>query len=80
MNRHWQALGWTLVQFLWQGAAIAIAYRAFNLALARRSANARYVLALAALVAMLGVSLATLACEEANLHPATFPAGNAGQK
>jgi beta-lactamase regulating signal transducer with metallopeptidase domain len=79
MNQHWQALGWTLVHFLWQGAAIALVYRVFNFALGRRSANARYVLALAALVAMLGVSLATLAYEEARVHPAALPAGNAGQ-
>lgn len=70
MNSHWQALGWTLVHFLWQGAAIALLYRVFDLALARRSANARYVLALAALFAMFAVALATLGYEESSLHPA----------
>ena len=64
MTHHWQALGWTLVHFLWQGAAIALVYRAADLALARRSANARYVLALGTLLGMLAVSVATLAYEE----------------
>ncbi|MGA7525370.1 MAG: M56 family metallopeptidase [Acidobacteriaceae bacterium] len=77
MNHHWQALGWTLVHFLWQGAAIALAYRVLDLALARRSANARYILALAALLAMFSVSLTTLAYEEVSLHPAAFSDANA---
>jgi beta-lactamase regulating signal transducer with metallopeptidase domain len=77
MNHHWQALGWTLVHFLWQGTVIALVYRVVDLALARRSANARYVLALAALLSMLTVSLSTLASEEASLHPPSFSAGSA---
>jgi beta-lactamase regulating signal transducer with metallopeptidase domain len=64
MTQHWEALGWTLVHFLWQGAVIALVYRIADLALARRSAAARYVLALGALLAMLAVSLGTLAWEE----------------
>ncbi|MGC2636431.1 MAG: hypothetical protein WA294_04585 [Acidobacteriaceae bacterium] len=75
MNSHWQALGWTLVHFLWQGAVIALLYRVFDLALARRSTNARYVLALAALFAMFAASLATLGYEESSLHPAAAFAG-----
>jgi beta-lactamase regulating signal transducer with metallopeptidase domain len=77
MNQAWQALGWTLVHFLWQGAAIALVYRVVDLALARRSANARYVLALAALLGMLAVSLSTLAYEEARLQPSTVRAVSA---
>jgi len=57
MTHHWEALGWTLVHFLWQGAAVAIVYRMADRALARHSANARYVLALAALLGMLAVSV-----------------------
>ena len=53
MNHYWQAIGWTLVHFLWQGAGIALVYKVVDLALVRRSANARYVLALAALLGML---------------------------
>ncbi|MGB9032377.1 MAG: M56 family metallopeptidase, partial [Acidobacteriaceae bacterium] len=68
MTHHWEALGWTLVHFLWQGAAIALVYRAADRALARHSANARYVLALAALLGMLAVSVSTLAYEEASYY------------
>jgi len=77
MNHHWQAVGWTLVHFLWQGAGIALIYRIADLALVRRSANARYVLALAALLGMLAVSLSTLAYEEASLQPSIVRAGSA---
>jgi beta-lactamase regulating signal transducer with metallopeptidase domain len=76
MNHHWQALGWTLVHFLWQGAGIAVVYKVIDLALARRSANARYVLALAALLSMLAVSLTTLAYEEAGLQRSTLREGS----
>ena len=67
MTHHWEALGWTLVHFLWQGAAIALVYRVADLALARRSASARYLLALGALLGMLAVSVGTLAYEESAL-------------
>ena len=67
MTHHWQALGWTLVHFLWQGAAIALVYRVADIALARRTANARYLLALGALLGMLAVSVATLTYEESAL-------------
>jgi len=68
MTHHWEALGWTLVHFLWQGAAVALVYRIADLALARRSANARYALAVGALVSMLAISMGTLAYEEASLY------------
>jgi Zn-dependent protease with chaperone function len=71
MTHHWEALGWTLVHFLWQGAAIALVYRVADLALARRSATARYVLALGALLVMLAVSVGTLAYEESILASRT---------
>src|SRR6185437_13187885 len=46
-------LGWTLLHFLWQGTAIAIAYAAIRFLFARTlSAGARYTLACAALLAM----------------------------
>jgi beta-lactamase regulating signal transducer with metallopeptidase domain len=48
-----QKLGWTLLHFLWQGTAIAVAYAVLRRLLARSlSAQGRYVLACAALVAM----------------------------
>ncbi len=77
MTHHWEALGWTLVHFLWQGAAVAIVYRMADRALARHSANARYVLALAALLGMLAVSVTTLAYEEASYYQSTPRTGAA---
>src|SRR5579864_3810881 len=50
-------LGWTLIHFLWQGAIIAVIF-----ALARRfvrAANARYLLACAALAAMVVAPVVT---------------------
>ncbi len=77
MTHHWEALGWTLVHFLWQGAAIALVYRIADRALAHRSANARYVLALGALLGMFAVSVATLAYEEASYDPSAPRAAGA---
>jgi len=57
-----ERLGWTLVHFLWQGLAIAVLYAAARRAVARRSSpNARYLLACAALAAMMAAPLATWA-------------------
>jgi GWxTD domain-containing protein len=48
-----QRLGWTLLHFLWQGTAIAVFYAVLRRLLARSlSAQGRYLLACAALVAM----------------------------
>src|ERR1700677_4142787 len=58
-----QAIAWTLIHFCWQAAAIAAAYRALSLLAARRSSNTRYLLALGALLLMLGASVATFAFE-----------------
>lgn len=74
MNSYWQSLGWTLVHFLWQGVAIALLYwiadRVIAALVPSRAAGARYVLALAALLAMPVVALVTLAHEEASVAPA----------
>jgi len=48
-----ERLGWTLLHFLWQGTAIGVVYAMLRTALTRSlSAQGRYVLACAALVAM----------------------------
>ncbi len=52
-----RALGWTLVHFLWQGAAIAVLL--YVMAAFIRSALARYNLALAALLLMAGTPFMT---------------------
>jgi len=71
MTNHWQALGWTLLHFLWEGTVIALVYRILDLVFARRSANFRYVIALAALLSLPAAALATLAYEEISMDPAT---------
>ena len=47
------ALGWTLLHFLWQGAAIAAAYAILSLAFKGSRANVRYNLGVLALFLML---------------------------
>jgi beta-lactamase regulating signal transducer with metallopeptidase domain len=64
MTHHLEALGWTLVHFCWQAAAIAVIYRLADLACARSRSHLRYVLALGALLAMLLASMITLGYEE----------------
>jgi uncharacterized protein (TIGR03435 family) len=55
-----ERLGWTLVHFLWQGLSIALLYAATRRIVAHRSSpNGRYLLAGAALAAMMAAPLAT---------------------
>ena len=54
-----QALGWTLLHFVWQGAALAALFAVTN-ALCRR-ATTRYALAVTALALMMAAPLITLA-------------------
>ena len=54
-----ETAGWTLIHFLWQGCALAgVAAMLLRLA-ERRSANARYVIACAALVVMVATPVIT---------------------
>jgi beta-lactamase regulating signal transducer with metallopeptidase domain len=65
MTDSMEVLGWTLLHFCWQAAAIALIYRIVDLALpAKTRSNARYGLALVALLSMFVISLATFAYEE----------------
>jgi uncharacterized protein (TIGR03435 family) len=52
-------LGWTLLHFLWQGAAIATLYAATRRVFASRDANSRYLLACAALALMIAAPAVT---------------------
>jgi beta-lactamase regulating signal transducer with metallopeptidase domain len=54
-----QAIGWALVQLLWQGVLVAAILAAALALLQRRSANARYFASCAALVALLLLGAAT---------------------
>ena len=53
MNALLQIAGWTLIHFIWQGAAIGVVAAAILRATSRRSANVRYVIACAGLLAYL---------------------------
>src|SRR5215470_7132628 len=55
-----ERLGWTLVHFLWQGLSIAVLYAVARRAAGRTSSpSARYLVACAALTAMLAAPLVT---------------------
>ena len=56
-----RALGWALVHFLWQGAAIAAALAMVRLVLPDRAARLRYLSGCAALAAMLAAPVVTFA-------------------
>ncbi len=64
MNHHLQSLGWTLVHFCWQAAAIALVYWLADVALSKARSQTRYLLALGAMLLMLVSALSTLAYEE----------------
>jgi beta-lactamase regulating signal transducer with metallopeptidase domain len=55
-----QALGWSLVHFIWQGAVVAALYAIANVFLRQCAASIRYGVACAALAGMLVAPLATL--------------------
>ena len=55
-----QALGWALVHFIWQGAMVAILYAGLAALLRRRAANVRYSVACAAMLLMLALPVATV--------------------
>jgi beta-lactamase regulating signal transducer with metallopeptidase domain len=66
-----EAIGWTLIHFCWQAAAIAAFYRCLSLLASRRPSNTRYLLALGALLLMVATAAATFAFE---MHSkASFP-------
>jgi TonB family protein len=55
-----QALGWTLVHFLWQGVLVGVAFAAARALLPKANCRARYATGLAALAALTLWPLATL--------------------
>src|ERR1044072_3977904 len=55
-----QALGWALIHFIWQGAIVAILYAGLAALLRRRAANVRYSAACAAMLLMLAFPIATI--------------------
>lgn len=75
MSQLLPAIAWTLIHFCWQAAAIAAIYGALSMALARRSSRTRYLLALAALLAMLAAAGITFGLQLRANAPAPVPAG-----
>src|SRR5690348_4161045 len=49
-SRAWLLLGWSMIHFLWVGAAVLVAAGALRLLLRRAAPNGRYVFAVATLV------------------------------
>jgi bla regulator protein blaR1 len=64
MNHHLESLGWTLVHFCWQAAAIALVYWLTDAVLSKARSQTRYVLALGTMLLMLVSALATFTYEE----------------
>jgi beta-lactamase regulating signal transducer with metallopeptidase domain len=64
MNPHLESLGWTLVHFCWQAAAIALVYWLTDAVLRKARSQTRYVLALGTMLLMLVSALATFVYEE----------------
>jgi beta-lactamase regulating signal transducer with metallopeptidase domain len=64
MNHHLESLGWTLMHFCWQAAAIALVYWLTDAVLWKARSQTRYVLALGTMLLMLASALATFAYEE----------------
>lgn len=55
-----QAMGWTLLHFVWQGIVVAALLAALNRLLQNQSSNSRYVAACISLLLMLAFPVATL--------------------
>ena len=72
-----QALGWTLIHFIWQGALIAIIYVSVSVLLRRFTANVRYAAACSAMLLMLLAPAATMFAisYSADTSPAAIAAG-----
>jgi beta-lactamase regulating signal transducer with metallopeptidase domain len=54
-----QALGWALIHFIWQGALVALLYASLRVMLRRRTAHVRYAVACCALLLMFALPAAT---------------------
>jgi beta-lactamase regulating signal transducer with metallopeptidase domain len=74
MTHTLEAIAWTLIHFCWQAAAVAVVYRLLSLGLARATSQSRYLLAMAALMVMLALSVGTFAVELRSTSPSPFAA------
>ena len=73
-THHLESLGWTLIHFCWQAAAIAITYKLADLSIThsarRATSQTRYIFALAAMLCMFAAAAGTLLYEELRLQHA----------
>src|SRR6185295_18194994 len=76
-----QALGWTLIHFIWQGALIALLYLSVSVLLRRWAANVRYAAACGAMLLMLIAPAVTMLSIDSSSDraPATVLALEASQ-
>ena len=75
-----RTLGWTLVHFLWQGAAIASLVACLDLVLRRATPQSRYLAACLGLLLMLASLLLTFyALGASSDDPASTPAATASR-
>ena len=65
-----QALGWTLIHFIWQGALIALLYLSVSVLFRRFSANVRYAAACGAMLLMLIAPAVTMLSIDSSSDPA----------
>jgi beta-lactamase regulating signal transducer with metallopeptidase domain len=73
MTHMMDAIAWTLIHFCWQATAIAAIYRLLNSTLVRSSSHGRYLMALAAMLAMLTAAVVTFGWEIRSAgHPRTL--------
>lgn len=72
-----ERVGWVLLHFLWQGAAVAALLAAALLVLRNRSPGARYLVACCALIAMLAAPVGTLALLSRSAPDAVRPSAPA---
>lgn len=68
-----QALGWALLHFIWQGALVGLLYASLRVIMRHQTANARYVVACSAMLLMLVLPLATTLIIKRSIPQATSP-------
>jgi beta-lactamase regulating signal transducer with metallopeptidase domain len=66
-----QALGWTLIHFIWQGCVIALLYAVASLLLRKFSANVRYAAACAAMLLMFVAPVVTMIVVRSSIDGST---------
>src|SRR5258708_30404617 len=74
------ALGWTLVHFLWEGALIAALFGIAQILMRRASSDLRYVTGCGAMLAMLAAPMFTLIFLGKHNGGIALAASNAGER